>query len=65
MNYTGVNRKVLVVVLGFYVPPTSKVIQRRDLGLKSHRKDWVLPVMSTETVLRKMVVDQAIKVNDT
>ena len=25
-----------VVVLGFYIPPTVKVIRRRDLGLKSH-----------------------------
>ena len=25
-----------VVVLGFYVPPTTKVIRGRDLGLKSH-----------------------------
>ena len=31
---------LVVVVLGFYVPPTAKVIQRRDLGLKSHPKDW-------------------------
>ena len=28
-----------VVVLGFYIPPTAKVIQRWDLGLKSHPKD--------------------------
>ena len=27
------------VMLGFYVPPTAKVIRRRDLGLKSHPKD--------------------------
>ena len=26
----------VVVVLGFYVPPTAKAIQRRHLGLKSH-----------------------------
>ena len=32
-----------VVVLGFYVPPTAKVIRRRDLGLKSHLKDWRSP----------------------
>ena len=32
-----------VVVLGFYVPPTAKVIRRRDLGLKSHPKDWRSP----------------------
>ena len=31
---------VVVVVLGFYVPPTAKVIRRQDLGLKSHSKDW-------------------------
>ena len=29
----------VVVVLGFYVPLTAKVILRRDLGLKSHPKD--------------------------
>ena len=34
---------MLVVVLGFYVPPTAKVIRRRDLGLKSHPKDWRSP----------------------
>ena len=27
------------VMLVFYVPPTAKVIRRRDLGLKSHPKD--------------------------
>ena len=30
---------VVVVVLGFNVPSTAKVIRRRDLGLKSHPKD--------------------------
>ena len=30
-------------MLGFYVPPTAKVIRRRDLGLKSHPKDWRSP----------------------
>ena len=30
---------VVVVVLGFYFPPTAKVIWRQDLGLKSHPKD--------------------------
>ena len=34
---------VVVVVLGFYVPPTAKVIQRWNLGLKSHLKDWRSP----------------------
>ena len=31
---------LVVVVLGFYGPPTAKVIRRRDLGLKSHSKDF-------------------------
>ena len=31
------------VVLGFYVPSIAKVIRRRDLGLKSHSKDWKSP----------------------
>ena len=35
--------KSVVVVLGFYVPLTAKVIRRRDLGLKSHPKDWRSP----------------------
>ena len=26
-----------------YVSPTAKVIRRRDLGLKSHPKDWRSP----------------------
>ena len=30
---------VVVVVLGFYVSPTAKVIWRQDLSLKSHPKD--------------------------
>ena len=34
---------VVVVVLGFYPPSTAKVIQRRDLGLKSHPKYWRSP----------------------
>ena len=34
---------VVVVVLGFYVSQTAKVIRRRDLGLKSHPKDWRSP----------------------
>ena len=34
---------MVVVVLGFYVPPTAKVIRRRDLGFKSHPKDWRSP----------------------
>ena len=31
----------VVVVLGFYVSPTAKVIRRRDLGSKSHPKDCI------------------------
>ena len=34
---------VVVVVLGFYVPPTAEVIRRRDLDLKSDPKDWRSP----------------------
>ena len=34
---------MVVVVLGFYVSPAAKVIRRRDLGLKSHPKDWRSP----------------------
>ena len=34
-----VKQVVVVVVLGFYVPPTAKVIRRQDLSLKSHPKD--------------------------
>ena len=34
---------LVVVVLGFYVPPTAKVILRWDLGLKSLPKDWRSP----------------------
>ena len=30
-------------MLWFYVPPTAKVIWRRDLDLKSHPKDWSSP----------------------
>ena len=37
---SGTMKDGFVVVLEFYVPPTSKVIRRRDLGLKSHPKDW-------------------------
>ena len=35
----SVSKVVVVVVLGLYVPPTAKVIPRRDLGLKSHPQD--------------------------
>ena len=38
---------VVVVVFGFYVPLTAKVIRRRDLGLKSHPKDWRSPGMNS------------------
>ena len=37
---------LVVVVLGFYVPPTTKIIPRRDLDLKSHLKDCHLVVTS-------------------
>ena len=31
---------ILLLLLGFNIPPTAKVIQRQDLSLKSHPKDW-------------------------
>ena len=31
---------LVVVVLVLYIPPTAKVKRRRDLGLKSHPKDF-------------------------
>ena len=37
---------VMVVMLGFYVQPTAKVIRRRDLGLKSHPKDGILKMIA-------------------
>ena len=33
---------IVVVVIGFYVPPTAKVIRRWDLCLKSHLKHLAL-----------------------
>ena len=46
IHIQDVNNRVVVVVLGFYVQPTAKVIRRRDLGLKSHPKDWRSPQKS-------------------
>ena len=43
----------VVVVLGFYVPPTAKVIRRRDLGLKSHPKDWRSPGSNSRPLVYK------------
>ena len=43
----------IVVVLGFYVPPTPKVIRRRDLGLKSHPKDWRSPGSNSRPLVYK------------
>ena len=31
-----------------YVPPTAKVIRRRDLGSKSHPKDWRSPGLNSK-----------------
>ena len=42
-NENSENKVVVVVVVGFYVLLTAKVIRRRDLGLKSHPKDWRSP----------------------
>ena len=33
------NQNLIVVVLGFYVPPMVEVLRRRDLGLECHPKD--------------------------
>ena len=44
----------VVVVLGFYVPPTAKVIWRRDLGLKSHPKDWRSPGSNSRPLVYKV-----------
>ena len=44
---------MVLVVLGFYVPPTAKVIQRRDLGLKSHPKDWRSPGSNSRPLVYK------------
>ena len=41
------------VVLGFYVPTTAKVIRRRDLGLKSHPKDWRSPGSNSRHLVYK------------
>ena len=42
------------VVLRFYVPPTAKVIRRRDLGLKSHPKDWISPRSNSRPLVYKV-----------
>ena len=54
-NYWHMTRseKKVVVVLGFYVPPTAKVIRRRDLGLKSHPKDWRSPESNSGPLVYK------------
>ena len=44
---------VVVVVLGFYVPATAKVIRRRDLGLKYHPKDWRSPGSNSRPMVYK------------
>ena len=50
----GITRAVvIVVVLGFYIPPTAKVIQRRDLSLKSHPKDWRSPGSNSRPLVYK------------
>ena len=40
-------------MLGFYVPPTAKVIRRRDLGLKSHPIDWRSPGSNSRPLVYK------------
>ena len=51
--YSIINYLYVVVVLGFYVPPTAKVIRRRDLGLKSHPKDWRSPGSNSRPLVYK------------
>ena len=41
-------------MLRFYVPPTAKVIRRRDIGLKSHPKDW--RTRGYDSVIRRMKI---------
>ena len=59
VRFSHVNKRyipafvVVVVVLGFYVPPTAKVIRRRDLGLKSHPKDWRSPGSNSRRLVYK------------
>ena len=40
-------------MLGVYVPPTAKVIRRRDLRLKSHPKDWRSPGSNSRPLVYK------------
>ena len=40
-------------MLGFYVLPTAKVIRRRDLGFKSHPKDWRSPGSNSRPLVYK------------
>ena len=52
---------MVVVVLGFYVPPTATVIRRRNLGLKSLRKDFchgVIPVNDANGIANSEDPDQ-------
>ena len=39
-------------MLGFYDPPTAKVIQRQDLGLKSHPKKSLLEVKNFSRLIK-------------
>ena len=57
-----VGLKVVVVALGLSVPPTAKVIWRRDFGLKSHPKDWRSPGLNPRPLVYKASV--GFKVNN-
>ena len=51
---------LVVVVLGFYLPPTAKVIPRQDLGLKSNLKDsrpLVYKASSLTTTPRRLLIE--------
>ena len=52
-NRTSGEEGFVVVMLGVYVPPTAKVIRRRDLRLKSHPKDWRSPGSNSRPLVYK------------
>ena len=56
--YLNCNNILVVVVLGFYVSPKAKVIRRRDLGLKSHPKDWRSPVSNSRPLASGLTTTQ-------
>ena len=43
----------LLLLLGFYIPPTAKVIRRQGLDLKSDPKDWRSPGLKPQSLVYK------------